>query len=171
MLAFIYPEDRTGIVYLADEQEIEIYCTSGFAVPADVLGNSALAKCVDGNLFEVKSVVHTFKDFTCNGQAFHTARKSGKHCFNGAALVEIGFDLGNRFPKVLEVCHDEVTEETYYAKFQLTPATEGVQKFKPLSADSNSRNVSKKETMKSGKVWAFSIPTGDFPTIISLTMV
>lgn len=53
------------------------------------------------------------------------ARKTGRSCFNGAALVEIGFDLGNRFPKVLEVCHDEVTEETYYAKYKLTPASEG----------------------------------------------
>lgn len=140
MPAFIYPEDRTGIVYLADSQEIEIYCTSGFAVPADVLGNSALAKCVDGNLFEVKSVAHSFKNFTCNGQAFHTARKTGKSCFNGGALVEIGFDLGNRFPKVLEVCHDEITEETYYAKFQLTPATEGQSKYELLSTELKSRS-------------------------------
>jgi hypothetical protein len=122
--AFVYPKDRTGIVYLSDNEEIEIYCTSGFTYP-DTISYSAIAKCVDGNLFEVNNVAHSFKNFTCKSQAFHIARKTGRRCFNNAALLEIGFDLGNRFAKVLEVCHDEVTEETYYAKFQLTPASEG----------------------------------------------
>lgn len=59
------------------------------------------------------------------------SRLSSK-CFNNAAHVEIGFELGitsttltTRFLKVLEVCHDEVTEETYFAKYQLTPASSG----------------------------------------------
>lgn len=122
--AFVYPEDSAGIVFLADNQEVEIHCTSGFVVPAGA-GNSAIAKCVDGNLFSVRDIAYSFKDFTCVGQAYHIARKTQKSCFNGAAQVEIGFDLGSRFLKVLEVCHDEVTEETYYAKYQLTPASEG----------------------------------------------
>lgn len=121
---FIYPEDKAGIVYLADRQEIEIYCTSDFVVPPGA-GNSRIAKCVDGNLFEVNGVHYSFKQFSCRSQAAHSARRSGKSCFNGASLIEIGFELGNRFAKVLEVCHSEVTEETHYAKFQLTPATQG----------------------------------------------
>lgn len=122
--AFLYPEDRTGIIYLDDEQEVEIYCTSGFRVPEGV-GNSAIAKCVDGNLFEVNGTPYTFIEFTCNSIPFHTTRKTGQKCYNDAIKVDIGFDLGDRFAKVLEVCHDEETEVTYYAKYQLTPASEG----------------------------------------------
>ena len=122
----MYPEDRTGIVYLDDDQEIEIYCTSGLKVPAGV-GNSAIARCSDGNLFDVDGTTYSFKNFTCNSIPHHTTRKTTSRCFNGAIKVDIGFDIGTRFLKVLEVCHDEVTEETYYAKYQLWPASEGIE--------------------------------------------
>lgn len=122
--AFWYPLDKTGIVNLADGEEVEVYCTSGFRIPAGV-ENSVLAKCVDGNLFEVYGTAYNFINFTCNSIPYHTTRKTGTKCFNNATKVEIGFDLENRFLKVLEVCHDEVVEETYFAKYQLTPASEG----------------------------------------------
>lgn len=122
--AFLYPLDKTGIAYLADGEEVEVYCTSGFRIPAGV-GNSVLAKCVDGNLFEYNEIAYNFINFTCNSIPYHTTRTTGAKCYNDATKVEIGFDLGNRFLKVLDVCHDEVTEETYFAKYQLTPASEG----------------------------------------------
>lgn len=112
---------------MADGDEVEVYCTSALKVPAGV-GNSVIAKCVDGNLYEVNGVTYTFKEFTCTSIPSHTTRKTGSKCFNDAIMVDIGFDLGERFLKVLEVCHDEVTEETYFAKYQLTPASEGLQK-------------------------------------------
>lgn len=122
---FIYPEDRAGIVYLDDNQEIEIYCTSGLRVPAGV-GNSAIAKCINGNMFEVAGTLYSFRNFTCNSIPFHTTRKTTTRCFNGGIKIDIGFDLGTRFLKVLDVCHDESSEETYFAKYQLTPASEGL---------------------------------------------
>lgn len=125
--AFLFPENRTGIVYLADGDEVEVYCTSALKAPAGV-GNSVIAKCVDGNLFEVNGVPYTFKDFSCTSIPSHTTRKTGGKCFNDGIMVDIGFDLGDRFLKVLEVCHDAVTEETYFAKYQLTPAAEGLKR-------------------------------------------
>lgn len=122
--AFVYPQDKTGIVYIGTGQEVELYCTAGLKVPADI-GNSAIAKCVDKNVYEVNGIPYTFKDFTCKSIPYHTARKTGGKCYNNAAQVEIGFDLGTRFLKVLDVCFDEVTEETYYAKYQLTTASAG----------------------------------------------
>jgi hypothetical protein len=122
--AILHPEDKSGIVYLDINQEIEIYCTGELSVPVGV-GNSAIAKCIEGNLFKVKSSPYSFTNFTCKTIPYHTARKTGRKCFNDAAQVEIGFDLGNRFVKVFEVCHDEKSEETYFAKHRLTPASEG----------------------------------------------
>lgn len=122
--AFVYPADKTGIVYLANGDEVEVYCTSALKIPAGV-GKSVVAKCVDNNLFEVNGVPYTFKEFSCTSIPYHTTRKTGGRCFNGAIMVDIGFDLEDRFLKVLEVCHDEVSEETYFAKYQLSPASEG----------------------------------------------
>lgn len=122
--AFVYPEDKSGVVHIENGGEVEIYCTAGLKVPEGV-GNSAIVKCVDGNQYEVDGIAYNFKDFTCKSIPYHVARKTGRKCFNNASEVEIGFDLGNRFLKVYEVCHDEVTEETYYAKYQLMPASSG----------------------------------------------
>lgn len=126
--AFVYPKDRTGIVYLDDDQEIEIYCTSGLKVPAGV-GNSTRAKCSAGNLFAVDGILYSFKDFTCNSIPFHTTRFVGNRCFNNAKVIQVGFDLGDRFLKVFDVCHDENSEETYYAKYRLTPGSQGLCSF------------------------------------------
>lgn len=122
--AFVYPEDKTGIIYLDDKQEIELYCSSGLNVPSSA-GNSVQAKCIDGNLFEVDGISYSFSNFTCNSYPYHTTRKTTSRCFNDAIMIDIGFDLGERFLKVFEVCHDESTEETYFARYQLTPASEG----------------------------------------------
>jgi hypothetical protein len=123
--SFLYPEDKTGIIKVLSGQEVEIYCTAGLKVPADI-GYSAIVKCVDGNKYEVNGTSYIFKDFMCKSIPYHTARKTGNNCFNNAAQVEIGFALdSSRFLKVLEVCHDEKSEETYFAKYQLTPASSG----------------------------------------------
>lgn len=127
--AFVYPKDRTGIVYLDDDQEIEIYCTSGLKVPAGIVGNSTIAKCSAGNLFAIEGTLYSFKDIACNSIPFHTTRHVGNRCFNNAKVIQVGFDLGDRFLKVFDVCHDETSEETYYAKYRLTPASQGMCSF------------------------------------------
>lgn len=132
--AFVYPADKTGIIYLEIGQAVEIYCPAGLKVPEGV-GNSAIAKCVDGNKYEVNGIPYSFKDFTCKSIPYHTARKTGSKCYNNAAQVEIGFDLGTRFLKVLEVCFNEITEETYYAKYQLMPASAGRSNFDLITAN------------------------------------
>jgi len=111
-------------VYLNHGEAIEVYCTSGFASPSTEQ-KSLLATCADDNQFQVDGVAYSFIDLRCITIPYHTARATGYTCFNGASLVEIGFDAGDRFFKVLEVCHDTTTEETYYAKYRLTPAIAG----------------------------------------------
>lgn len=142
----MYPENSAGIIPMEINQEIEIYCTSGFSVPLGA--SSYTAKCIGDNQFEVNSISYAFKNFVCKSIPYHTARKTGAKCFNDGVKIEIGFDLGARFLKVLEVCHSDVRfvakdffflwvfetkykllinrEETYYAKYQLTPANEGM---------------------------------------------
>lgn len=40
-------------------------------------------------------------------------------------FYDFSFDLGKRFVKLFEVCHNEITEETYYTKYQLVPGSAG----------------------------------------------
>jgi hypothetical protein len=122
----VYPADKSGIIHLELGQEVEIRCTDSFQIP-DGVGAVAMAKCVEGNQFQVNGVAYNFIDFACLKIPYHTARKTGASCYNNAAQVEIGFDLGTKFLKVFEVCHDEITEETYYAKYYFTPASGGYQ--------------------------------------------
>jgi hypothetical protein len=124
--SFFYPADSSRYIHLELGQELEIHCTDSFKVPSGV-GALAMAKCVSGNKFQVNGVDYTFSDFACMKIPYHTARKTGRTCFNNAAHAEIGFDIGTRFMRIMEVCHDENTEETYYTKYQLTPASNGYQ--------------------------------------------
>lgn len=76
--AFVYPEDKTGIINLEKDQEVEIYCTAtGFKIPEGA-GNSVIAKCIEGTYFEVSGMAYTFKDFTCKTIPYHIARKTGR---------------------------------------------------------------------------------------------
>lgn len=124
--SFVYPADSSRLVHLELGQEVEIHCSDALKVPAGV-GVQAMAKCVEGNKFQVHGVDYDFIDFQCLKIPYHTARKTGAKCFNGAEQVEIGFDIGTRFMKIIDVCHDVNSEETYYAKYQLTPASNGYQ--------------------------------------------
>jgi hypothetical protein len=122
---FLYPKDKAGIVVLDQGQKFEICCTSELKFPKNG-GNCATVKCVAENKFEVKGKSYRFKEFSCKSIPDHIARKTGRKCFNQAEIVEIGFDVpGTRFIKVYEVCHNELTEETYLAKYQLTSGSAG----------------------------------------------
>ena len=123
---FYYPAGKDGIINLNENNQIEIFCTSGFATPSG-LSNSATATCASGNQFIVNNVRYSFNQFVCKNFVESTARKTGGRCYNNGYEVEIGFVVATRFLRTMTVCHDETREETYYAKYSMTPANEGYQ--------------------------------------------
>lgn len=64
----------------------------------------------------------TFNNYMCKAYPTHTAKETGGRCYNNGYLVQVGYQVDTRFLKVLEVCHDKVTEETYYTKHRFSPA-------------------------------------------------
>lgn len=94
---------------------------SGFQSPA---GADTLIQvtCTAGNLFSYNGYKLGFKNYICKAYPYHTAKKNGARCYNNGVLIDIGYEVQTRWLHVMTVCHDEVTEENYYAKHRFTPA-------------------------------------------------
>jgi hypothetical protein len=136
-----HPTTKDGIIRLSDGQQIELYCSSGFAAPSGA-GNSIMATCTSGNQFSFNGNRYSFSTFACTTFTEHSARKSGARCYNNGYIIEHGFPVGSRFVKVYDSCHDEVTEANYYTIFKFTPASDGYQKSKMIfGLAKNSNNL------------------------------
>ncbi|XP_053675638.1 uncharacterized protein LOC128725886 [Anopheles nili] len=126
---FRYPSTDNGLLQLNAGETLELVCQDGFALfPGKTSINIA---CVLNDQFNYDSQMIAFRDFACTENWLSSARRTSQRCFNGATIVEIGFDLGNRFPKILDVCHDEVTLDNHYVVHEFTPANAGFQQGVP----------------------------------------
>jgi hypothetical protein len=125
---FYLPQGSDGIVRLNSNEQLELYCTNGFASPGGA-SNSITVTCSSNNQFSFGGNTYAFNAFYCTAYPVHKARKTGGRCYNNGYEVEIGFEVGSsaRFLRTILTCHDEVTEETYYAYYKFTPATAAYQ--------------------------------------------
>lgn len=137
---FFDPQGSDGIIRLNSNQQLELFCSGSFTSPAGASG-SITVTCTSGNQFLFSGASFPFSSFVCNAYPTHIARRTGARCFNNGVDVEIGFEVGSsaRFLQVMTLCHDEVTEETYFVRHRFTPANAGFQigknKFKKQNFD------------------------------------
>lgn len=124
---FFHPSDRRGIMEWSANQEVELFCTNGFATPSSVVGNSIRIACSSGNTFRFNGIVYGITEFTCRNWPTSVAlrRPATETCFNQGTLVDVGFQVENRFLRVFSACHDTRTEENYYTIYELTPSSDG----------------------------------------------
>jgi len=128
-LNFVYP-NRDGIISLAENQQIELYCSGSFVAPFSNI-RTLFVTCSNDNFF-VDGVARVFSSLACTGQVAHQARRTGQNCYDGSTLSEIGFNLAaNRFLVTNNVCHDEVAEVTRYSYYTMTPSNFGWQRSFP----------------------------------------
>ncbi|XP_063223268.1 uncharacterized protein LOC134531489 [Bacillus rossius redtenbacheri] len=79
---------------------------------------TALAACAQDTTFVVAGARRNFSELACEQYPFHTARRTGALCNAGRATeIEIGFSLGARFYRLLEVCFDEALLSPVYTRF------------------------------------------------------
>lgn len=125
---FFNPQGTDGIIRLNNNEQLELYCSGAFASPGGASG-SITVTCTGGNQFSYSTGSFPFSSFVCNEYPTYIARRTGARCFNNGIVVEIGFEVGStaRFLEVMNLCHDEVTEETYYVKHKFTPANAAYQ--------------------------------------------
>ena len=112
---FKYPCDRDGNILFNEKEQMELFCSNGFAAPG-VKANSIIVSCETGNKFSINGICYSFNEFICNNIPFHVARRTENRCFGNSTEVQIGFEVGQRFLKVFDVCYDDVLEQTYYSR-------------------------------------------------------
>ncbi|XP_037033999.1 uncharacterized protein LOC119072810 [Bradysia coprophila] len=128
-LNFFNP-DRNGIITLAENQQIELFCSGSFVAP--FTNTRTLFATCQGGSFVVSGAARVFNTLACTGQVAHLARRTGQRCFDGSTHSEVGFDLGGgRFLVTHNVCHDEVAEATRYVYYEMTPSNMGWQRSFP----------------------------------------
>uniref|UniRef100_A0A182HW10 DNA/RNA non-specific endonuclease/pyrophosphatase/phosphodiesterase domain-containing protein n=1 Tax=Anopheles arabiensis TaxID=7173 RepID=A0A182HW10_ANOAR len=126
---FRYPATGNGLLQLNAGETLELACQDGFGL---FPGKSSITvTCVINDQFNYDSQMFAFRDFACTENWLSSARRTAQRCFNGATIVEIGFNVGQRFPKILDVCHDEVTFDNHYVVHEFTPANAGFQQGVP----------------------------------------
>jgi hypothetical protein len=130
-----HPTDRRGILKLAKNQKIELFCTNGFASPKGISSSSndndnstttVTLDCAHENRFTLNGRLFNFNEFSCRKYPYFSIRQRSENekCFNNSTLLDIGFEMNNneRFIVVFTICFNPILEQTYYAKYQLTPA-------------------------------------------------
>lgn len=125
---FFHPTDRSGIIKMEKSQQIELFCSHGFASPRGVGKDSLSVGCAYGSKFHLNGTLYNFNEFSCRKYPVYAVqRRANERCFNDSSLVDIGFQVDKRFLTVLTVCHNPSTEQTYYSKYRLAPANVAAQ--------------------------------------------
>lgn len=124
---FFHPRDRRGILEFALNQELELFCSDGFASPSGASGNTIRVACSSGTRFRFNNILFNLNEFTCRNWPTYVARRRAGtvRCFNQGTIVDVGFTVGTRFLRVFTSCHDTRTEENYYTEYSFTPASDG----------------------------------------------
>ncbi|XP_053689492.1 uncharacterized protein LOC128738417 [Sabethes cyaneus] len=116
---FYVPTPNTTDLLFRQGEQVELYCTRGFA---DTDERSIVSSCDGNNGFIHNDEVHDISQITCKGPLFHVALRTKDSCFNNATLVKVGFEMeAPRFLQMYEVCFDENTLEPYFVKHGLSP--------------------------------------------------
>lgn len=121
---FLHPIGRAGVITMRHNDEMELFCSDGFSHPSNVTGNFVHLRCSKDGHFQLNNAITDGPNkFECRRHPYHTARRRpNESCFNNATVVDIGFEIGEKFLIVMTSCHDERTQSTYYSNYKITPS-------------------------------------------------
>lgn len=130
--SFFHPANRQGQIQLSTNQEIELWCSGPWTSPTGA-PNLITATCVSGLIFRYNNVNFNFNQFQCRAWPQWTTRRTSTRCFSNGMIVDVGFQIGNRWLHVFKSCHDLVIEQNWYTYYQLTPVSAANQRnvFRP----------------------------------------
>lgn len=125
---FFHPHDRSGKLVLEKNHQMELFCSNGFSSPVGIETNLVSITCAYGSRFHLNTRMYSLNEFVCRKYPHYIVdlRRPSK-CYNGSLLVNVGFEVEKRFLKVMTICHNPSTEQTYYSKYRLTPANVAAQ--------------------------------------------
>lgn len=126
---FLYPDglDNIGVLTFNTNQQVDLYCSTGFATPASS-SNRLSAYCESGINFSTTYGVKNFTEITCKAYPYHSVRKSGNTCANFQGIeLQVGFDIGDKFITYMDLCHDEINEVSLYSHIPMSALNYGYQ--------------------------------------------
>lgn len=126
---FFHPANRQGQIQMTANQNMELWC-SGPWTNFPGAPNLITASCVSGQTFRYAGSNFNFNQFRCNAWPQWTTRRSTTSCFGNGILVDVGYQVGNRWLQVYQSCHDLVLETNWFTFYRFTPIS-----------DANQRNV------------------------------
>ncbi|XP_047344273.1 uncharacterized protein LOC124946901 [Vespa velutina] len=129
--AILYP-NVNGTLNVRAGQSIYLACPGerNFIKNMDY-AQEVKATCVRNKIFHVNGENRNFSSLICYHLPEHIARRTKSSCYNKNTHVEIGFNLSTNFLRVIELCRNEKTYNTYYTKFRLTKSIGGYQRSYP----------------------------------------
>lgn len=130
---FYNPDTTNGVIRLAHNEPIELFCSDSFLSPFSGT-QTLIATCQANNQFLVNGKSYAFQSINCTREVEHTARLSNNAdnlCTGTLAHIEIGFEVHDRFLKVMDVCHDMELESTAYTFYPQYPENNGFQRSFP----------------------------------------
>ncbi|XP_001353493.3 uncharacterized protein [Drosophila pseudoobscura] len=125
-LSWLLP-DESGVYTVDEGSSIDLHCTGALASPLNRY-TAVTARCVGDQMYEAEDQKLNIRDFTCQSWPTYEAHRSGETCEGGTDLVQIGFDVAAGVLPQLEICYDEDSQITRYARYELTPANVAYQR-------------------------------------------
>ncbi|XP_058461526.1 uncharacterized protein LOC131436683 [Malaya genurostris] len=122
---FRYPASDDRLLQLQAGETLELACGNGFNINPNK--NSIIVSCVSDTTFNFDSTMYEFREFSCTRNVASTARRTNQACEGSAVIIEIGFEVDTRFPKILDVCHNEATFENHWVKHEFHRSHNGFQ--------------------------------------------
>lgn len=123
---FILPDTNNGRTTFLSGETIKLYCGNGFHKP--FFNQSSLnITCGSNGLFYANNKSVKFSDFACNDFPEHSYRRTNQTC-GDSNVIEIGFQIEQKFQRLFQICHNEQIGKTNWVKFKLTSLNRGYQK-------------------------------------------
>ncbi|KAH8307462.1 hypothetical protein KR044_012644, partial [Drosophila immigrans] len=125
-LSWLLP-DESGVYTIEEGGSLDLHCTSAMAVPFNRY-TALTARCLGNRLFQAEGEQADIGAFSCQSWPTYEAVRTGVACEGGTELLEIGFNVAAGLFPQLELCYDELTQITRYARYELTPANVAYQR-------------------------------------------
>lgn len=131
---FLYPNEQNGIISMRRGTEFEIHCPgadNGFH--GGIAGNSKSIRvtCVrDRTISSTNSNEIDLENIKCLKPVDSVVKRvPGKKCnHNRNDIIEIGFQVGGKWLRLIEVCHDSDKSATLWVHYVMNPLNDGTQR-------------------------------------------
>lgn len=123
----LYPDEK-GILKFYTGQSILLICPGINNSFDDSLNSQSIieAICFQSKIFIANGKTYPFNSFTCQQTSKSTVQKTGT-CLNNFSQIEIGYEVPETFIPIFEICRDNQTHETYYARSEMSKSIGGHQ--------------------------------------------